>query len=667
MLNWADALVRMGRDMGADAELAQRTARETWLWAANTYPEAPPRPGEILTAHARMVARALEGLHHRRVPLYPRELPWMRRLTPAEREGLWLVWYTDRPWELVAAENLTTREAVQEAVQRAWGLGSVGTLWPPRSESQWREWLDDLHPDDGGRQASFDWQQWNPAARRRPPRGIAWRSLALVAVVLAAVGAAVVLVLGQQPTTPPTPFPLPARPQAERLMVVAGPRLKHVQFGARPGAPVRGHIVAGGVAWYPLDTLSRGAPASGYRLGRLTFALVPGPHSVALIIFGGEAGRVSLLSAGGKLLRPFARNSRYTVYQTPGQAATVRWAGDGQAVEMAWAPNHAPRRSVTFTGAVWATAPRVRGFDGTYVVAAPPTGRAVVPLAMLASGLLAQVGSGQYWLLPNRGPAMPLFSVHTAFAGEAPLLAAAPYPGTSNELLISGPAGSGLRWWWNLASDEWGITNISGHDAVEATLYGWVSAAFGHDAVYSYQSPPVSYYMAQNLSGSLAWDHRVLVQRRGPGTIGVYNWRTRRFAPVRVAPAAGAGMVAFPGWGPTYLEGGALSPRRGGTSTTEEQYVGPGVIRLVPADGRQPAVLTLTRQEDLIVANQWLVLVSPTLATNVVQVGWPAADGHLLWHRLVGPANSRVTVTATAVYWTTPTGVYVWLPAFARP
>jgi hypothetical protein len=671
MMRWADAVVQLASEQGADARMVAIASDDLWRRVVAMSGEAPPRPGRLMAAAVQTTARRLQEAGHRPDPRWA----FVRRLRPKDQEALWVAMYSRYPFEELAAENLWRVEELVASLGRVWAAaGSEGA--PPRTVAEWRQWLERLRPAREGPPLRFDWAAWNlsgdpfPRPRLAAGRRRLYRRLGGGAVALAAAAVTVARLTAFPP--PPAPFPLTATGQPLNLLVMDASPLREGVFGGGTGQSLSG-VRLGGPPMFPgtlrryrATTLSASAPAQSYQVGGLQFAVQEHGTASALIVYGRTAGRLTLLSAGGGILRPAAARSGYRVYRVASRAATVSIRVGGHAVVLAWAPDAGPRRDIVFQGALWDSAAKPsRGFDGSYVFDAP-IGQAVTPIATLRDGVLATAGS-TYWLLPPKGPAVPLFrfasAFPAAFQGEMPLVVAAPYPGIANEVLVSGSSGAGAVRWWNLARDTWGVTRLSSKAAgsVSTTQSGWV--ADSPSVAYSYGSPPIAHRLPNNLIIAAAWGHHVLVNKVTSGGsvvgTGIYDWKTGSYSPLP-SDAANGQAVAFPVWGPTYV---GMSV---GQSTFFGQGLGgPGAVTLVPAAGGTGGAFTLTANEFLWTGPRWIVMQT---GLNSARVAWPGPHGRLRWHAVSGPIGSTMAIVDGVLYWMGPTArhVYVWLPPFAR-
>lgn len=657
MTRGADAMVRHSMALGASADSAQHIARDVWRQAMRRF-EDPPPLGWLLHEVARRTRRVVGPAAG--VP------PWMRRLSPSDQAVVWVAAYTTEAPDVAAAAERVSPVEWAAALARAWSRAhphesAPGDGAPPG-----------LIGSPEAAAARFDWARWDPEQPEAPlGAGSRRRRAGLV-------GAGVVVVAGvgalwwqqQQATRPPASARLPRQATALTVTLVGGGPLYQRPWGQPRGRAMRGTALGTETVRYRVQGLSQAAPGQAYQVGPIHFALSEQGGVTSLVMEGATHPGVRLLSSRGQRLTPATTRASWTVYRVAGRAGTIRVAEGPHAVVLAWAAPTSPRREVSLSGAVWNSGVRwVAGFSGSWRFDAPNLPAELTPVATLRSGVLAWSAPHHYWLLPPSGPAVSLFTDMPSFQYEGPLVVAGPYPGAVNAILVSGALGSGADRWWNVASDQFGVTPM-GSGPVWPTAYGWVDASPGTDAILSYATPPQSYYMRGNQVGGVAWAHRVLVERmQGADVVstGVYNWRTRRYRPVPVPPAAGvAAVVALPVWGPTYVQ---TPPEPGGAQgfATATWFGGPTTVSLVRADGGPGLTIPVVVGATLTPGPEWLVLQSSGGPTNAVQVGWPDAAGVFRWHTIVGPLNASVTVTNTAIYWSTVHHVYVWMPPFARP
>jgi hypothetical protein len=669
MMRWADATVRLAADRGLDAATAQAAASDVWRRIGARATEAPPLPGRVLAMVQDAADRRIRASGGRP------DARWnfLRRLRAGDREALWIALYGDRPLESLAEEAALPLSLLMAALPRARAAAGSGGPVPSTSD-EWADWLRGMRPVHEGAPRGFDWFQWDPGAAApsapSPLRVIGRfkpRHRLVGGAVLAAAAAAIVLARATAPPPPPTPFPLAGR-EGLGLLVDSSAPVYQQAFGGAAGPRLAGRALGGSLMEYRAATLGASDPVAGYWVAGIQLGVAVSGSRSALVLYGAQSAAVTLLSGAPQQVAA-TRRGRYAVFSVDGRAATVRVREGSRTLLLAWAAERSPRAAVAFLGGVWPGAPVARGFDGSYVFDAPKTVEAT-PIAVLKGGLLAQAGH-TYWLLPPEGPAVPLFTYQASYAHEPPLVEAVPYALAADEVLVSGASGVGDAQWWNLRTDTWGPTAIrSGADTVLASPDGWVDATAGGDAAYSYGSPPTVYYMANDLTGAVAWGYRVLVERLAGDSVvatGVYDWRTRTYTSTVVPSALGDGAVAFPRWGPTYVQFSLLVGSNGQAFGGSTLYPGPGVVTFVPVNGRPSTSVTLSPSESLWIGPRWVVMTgSPGLVPNTVQVGWPGPHGHFRWRTITGPVNSTVSVSGGIVYWVTAQHVYAWLPAFAR-
>ena len=672
MLDWADPLTHFAYDhLGKLAE-SQALARQVFLRLLHPAPEEAPHAGDLFE-RADLLMRRRGRAEEKGGGGW---LAAVRRLSPEDRRWCWLAAYGPWSFEVLAASAGMPPDTVSLALERAWwGLNSTGAR--PRSEAEWRQWLAEVGPPAPPAHLTFDWAAWNPGARPpRMPSRIRPRHAAVMAAVLVLLGVGADAVRSAAlASVPPLPFPA-GTAVALRLLVDQGPPVDRASFGAGAGGTLPSVRVAPGLARYQVTSDRASDLSAAYQIGRLQVAWAKSPHGMALVIRNpaGPAPTVYNLASRGQRVKGLEEAHGFVVYQFPGLAGAVRVEPAGrpsQGTTLAWAPLAGPHRWIHVDSGVWSAAagqPVPRGPGGTWVYEAPPVagGRVV---GVLASGVLWE-RQGRWWLLPVRGPAVPL--VHVLAGSPGSLQAAtplAPYPGAAESVLVSvvDPAqtrGSSTLW-WNLARGQWEhITLNAPGFLTQALRAGWVLPGPTPQLV-TYGSPPGLLTMGQDMWVLAAWDHQVFGLKLSAGGAvagaGTYGWRHRTYTPAALRQSGEA--EAFPVWGPTYLSRAPLggAPRQ---VFSNGSIKGPATIYLTAANGQHRATVQLGRTDTLLWERRWLLVESAAGGHRTMKAAWPNAQGRLTWHVLATGSASNLQSGPGFVSWQKNGHTYIWMPPF---
>ena len=658
MMEWADSVLHLAWIATRKPDQAQHLTRQVFLAARRRAGEEMPRPADLLERAAHLGRRWGEEA----------PAPWesaLRRLPRAERRCCWLALYG--PWsfgDLAASEQVPAPYLTQslEHLARAMAVPEPDPAEGGDSEFRWGHWLKEHGPDPLPPSMSFRWREWDPTGRVdhsiriRPRQGLA---VALVVLSLGGfawhVSAAAAARRAAIPILPFTPQPSTA---ALHLVVAHGVAVAAHNFGSPVSAAVPARRLSAAYNRYAIATASPGHPSRAYQVGALQVAWARTRAGVGLIVADPSNGPVAVvnLASGGRPVQGTAEPG-YRVYGFAGLAGAVRVVEAGHTTVLAWADGlYAGVQSGAWTLAAGQPAPR--GPDGSHVYAAPPgSGTA---LGVIADGVLWKGRGTQWWLLPTRGPTLPLIAEGTSRAAQEIASLTAPYPAASNQVLAyenwlangRGPD----EVWWNLASERLGA--MPGNVFPEQPVaQGWVNDGQS-GSLMTYSSPPATLALPRAPVTWAAWGHSVFAQAaEGPGAIyGTYNWARRTWKPATVQPHALWGAVAVPQWGPTYVQPGGWAGEDSGLPLP-----GPMTVALTPASGRPPSTFRVAAGHTLFVAARWLVVAS-VRHPNRVEVGWPNGAGQLEWHRIDAP--SPVHAALDFLYWTSPRHTYVWVPPF---
>lgn len=665
MLDWADPVLHFAHDQLGQPSLAQRVTREVFLQMVHPARDEAPHAGELFDLAYVRIAR------HRRSNMPVSQGGWqaaVRRLPPEDRCWCWLAAYGRWSFDVLAASASLPPDTVGLALERVWwALGSTGAR--PHSEGEWRQWLAEVGPPPPPPGVQFDWAAWNPGARpaRLPSRFRPRHAVVAAAVVVVLAAAAVVLHNNALAAVPPLPFAAAPSATTLNLVVDGGPIVAADPFGSSTGSRLAAKTLAPGLASYRIFTGSAAKPSTAYRIGAIQVGWAKGPRGVALVLRDpkGPLPAVYNLASHGQRLAGTVEPRGYVLYRFVGQAGAVRVVASGRESIFAWVAAVGPHRWIHVDSAAWSVAagqPVPRGPGGSWVYQAPPQSGGRV-MGVLQSGVLWEHQS-RWWLLPTRGPALPL--VHVLPAGPGSFQTAQPiaaYPGTSNQVLASltTPAGSHgpSDIWWNLSQDRWGGTTALGSPAslVLPLRAGWVS--FGpFPQLFTYGSPPSVLTMKRGINALTAWEYWVfgpILQAAGKTTaVGTYGWRHGTFVPARVVQTGEMAAVAFPDWGPTYVDNLATRGQGGFTNAVR----GPATVSLTAANGGYHTAVQLSGTETLTVERRWLVV----QGRHDARVGWPNAAGQLTWHTLA--PGSVPQVGEGFLWWELKGHTYIWMPPF---
>ncbi len=664
MLDWADPVLHFVHDHLAEPALAQRVTHQVFLRVLRLARDEAPHPGELFDLAEVWIAR-----HRANTPAV--EGAWraaMRRLHSEDRRWCSLAAYGRWSFDVLTASASLPPDTVSLALERAWwALGSTGAR--PRSEGEWRQWLAEAGPPLPPAGLAFDWSAWNPGVRpARPPSWLRPRHalIATAALVVAAV-AAIVLRNDALAAVPPLPFADPATATALHLVVDGAVPVGTEPFGSSQESSLAMKTLAPGLRSYAAATASLAKPSTAYGIGGLQVGWAQGPHGLVLVlrISQGPAPAVYNLASHGQRVAGTVESRGYVLYPFAGAAGAVRVEVGDHATVFAWVAGHGPQPWMHVDSGAWSIAagqPGPRGADGSWIYQAPPRSGGLV-LGVLQSGLL-WVYQDRWWLLPTRGSAIPLVHVLPSGAGSLPtVIAATAYPGRADEVLASavgsGASGSaGL--WWNLAEDRWGHTRplASALPSMLALQAGWISRG-PFPQLLTYGSPPSMLTMKRDLYALTAWEHWVfgpIPQAGYKWAVGTYGWRHGTFVPARVVETGEVAAVAFPDWGPTYVDNLTVP----GQGTFGEQVQGPATVSLTAASGGYRTTVQLSSTETLWVERRWLVVQNPS--QHDALAGWPDAAGQLQWHTLA--PGTMPQVGNGFLWWERNGHTYMWMPPF---
>lgn len=671
MLDWADPVLHFVHDHLDDASLAQQVTREIFLQLVHPARDEAPHAGELFELAEVRMAR-----HRTNSPVA--EGTWqaaVMRLAPEDRRWCWLAAYGPWSFDVLAASASLPPDTVGLALERVWwGLGSTGAR--PHSEGEWRQWLADVGPPPPPVGLTFDWSAWSPGARppRLPSRFRPRHALMAAAVLAVVVVGAVVLRNDALAAVPPLPFAVAPRATVLNLVVdgepaVAAdgePAVAADPFGSTTLAHLAAKALAPGLTAYRISTESAAHPSTAFGIGGLQVGWARGPHGLVMVlrISHGPAPVVYNLASHGQRVAGRVEPRGYVLYPFPGQAGAVRVQAAGHATVFSWVVPRGPTSWTHVDSGTWSVAagqPVPRGADGSWVYQAPPSAGGRVQ-GVLQSGLL-WMHQNRWWLLPTRGPAIPLVHVLPNQSGSFETMnPATAYPGSANEVLAS-TVGSGTSTdrWWNLAQDRWGNTAAlaSPLPLVLAPRAGWISLG-PFPQLITYGSPPSMLTMKRGITTLTAWEHWVfgpILQANNQTTaVGTYGWRHGTFVPARVVETGEVAAVAFPDWGPTYVDN-LTAPSQGMFS---DQVQGPATVSLTAANGGYRTTVQLSTTETLTVERRWLVVQSPS--QHDARVGWPNGAGQLTWHT-VAP-GTMPQVGNGFLWWELKGHTYVWMPPF---
>ena len=665
MLDWADPVLHFAHDGLGQPSLAQRVTREVFLQLLQPACDEAPHAGELFDLADVRVAR-----HRANIPVV--EGAWraaVRRLPPEERRWCWLAAYGHWSFDVLAASASRPPDTVVLALERVWwALGSTGAR--PHSESEWRHWLAEVGPPPPPAGLAFEWSAWNPGS---PPARLPSRFRlrhALIAAAGLAVAAAGALVLRNEALAalPPLPFAAAASATPLHLVVEGASPVGVEPFGSSTESPLAVKTLAPGLRSYAVVTTSVANPSTAYGIGGLQVGWARGPHGLVLVLreSKGPVPVVYNLASHGQRVAGRVEPRGYVLYRFTNQAGAVRVEAAGHAAVFAWAASRGPYQWTHVDSGAWSVAagqPVPRGANGSWVYQASPSAGGRV-LGVLESGLLWE-HQNRWWLLPTRGPALPLVHVLPNAQGSFQTVTpATAYPGAANEVLAS-TVGSGTSsstdFWWNLAEDRWGHTAplTAPLPLVLAPRAGWIS--FGpFPQLVTYGSPPSMLTMKRGINTLTAWQQWVfgpILQANGKTTkVGTYGWRHGTFVPARVLQTSEVAAVAFPDWGPTYVDN-LTAPGQG---TFSNQVQGPATVSLTAANGGYRTTVPLSSTETLTVERRWLVVQNQS--GHDARVGWPNGAGQLTWHTL---APGTVPQVGHGFLWWEQKGhTYIWMPPF---
>lgn len=659
MMEWADCVLHLAWTATRSADQAQHLTRQVFLAARRGVAEEMPRPADLLERAAHLARRWGEGAS---------SAPWeaaLRRLSRAERRCCWLALYG--PWsfgDLAASEQVSADFLIQslEHWARAMAVPEPDPAEGADRESRWRHWLTQHGPDPLPPSLGFRWREWDPKARldrsiRLRPRE--WLAVAAVVLSLGGlawhVSAAAAARRAAIPTLPFTPQPSTT---ALHVVVARGVAVYAHNFGAAVSAAVPARRLSSAYSRYAIATASPGHPSRAYQVGALQVAWARTLAGVSLIVADPANIPMSVtnLASGGRAV-PGTAEPGYRVYGFLGLAGAVRVVEGRHTTVLAWADGlYAGVESGAWTLAAGHAPPP--GPDGSRVYAAPPgSGTA---LGVIADGVLWQGHQSAWWLLPTRGPTLPLIAEGTSAPAQEIASLTAPYPAASNQVMAwenwQANGGGASEVWWNLASERLGALSGNFFPNQEVAR-GWIGTG-QTGSLMTYASPPASLALPRAAAGLAAWGESIFAQEfQGASSIyGTYNWAHRTWTPAPVQPHAFWGAVALPQWGPTYVRSGGWAGENTGLP-----LAGPMTVSLTPASGRPPSTFRVAAGHTLFVAARWLVVASVRHPGRVA-VGWPNAAGKLQWHRLDAPAP--VHAAQDFLYWTTARHTYVWVPPF---
>lgn len=665
MLDWADPLLHFAHDQLGQPSLSQRVTREVFLQLVHAAGDDAPHAGDLFELAQVRIARLP-------TPRPVAEQPWqaaVMRLPPEDRRWCWLAAYGRWSFDVLAASASQPPDTVSLALERVWwALGSTGAR--PHSETEWRQWLAEVGPPPPPAGLSFDWSAWSPGARpTKLPSRLRPRHALIAAAAVAVLGAgAFVLHQDALAAVPPLPFAAAPRAAALNLVVEGGPSVAAEPFGSSTLAHLAAKALAPGLASYRISTASAAERSTAYRIGALQVGWVPGPHGLVMVLreAAGAAPVVYNLASHGQRVGGTVAPRGYVLYRFAGQAGAVRVVASGRQAIFAWTAPGGPHRWVHVDSGAWSPAagqPVPRGAYGSWVYQGPPGSGGRVQ-GVLSSGLL-WVQHDRWWLLPTRGPAIPLVHLLPNPAGTfLTMNPATAYPGAANEVLVStvgGGASTGADLWWNLTQNRWGTTAAVAAPlpSVLALRAGWISLG-PFPQLLTYGSPPSMLTMKRGITTLTAWEHWVfgpILQAGGKtAAVGTYGWRHGTFVPAQVVQTGEVAAVAFPDWGPTYVDN-LTAPTPG---MFGDEIQGPATVSLTAANGGYRTTVPLSTGETLTVERRWLVVQNPS--GHDARVGWPNAAGQLQWHTL---APGTVPQVGSGFLWWAQDGhTYLWMPPF---